>query len=141
MKKITQYLLLRNLLLLGFLFVLSSSEASGLKQMKLDFKLGQVGRECHGYGICLIYDPEEGFPGEFTIMSIENNFIVLEIPLSKVKENSEAFNGEYFLMDEAYTIPLKISNELGFDYELTLSKGKHKLIESIYGYRIEFSID
>ncbi len=116
------------------------SNAAGWNHLKIELKFGVKGHSCSGSGICLIYIPEDRFPGEYTTIAIEKNLLFIDVPFSIAKGKEGIFNGELFIMEEEYSLPTEVCKELGIDYQLRIPSGKHQIRRMAEGYRIEISI-
>ncbi len=121
-------------------FVGLEMNATSNRNKKIDLRFGSYSRDCRGFGICLIFDPFGPDPATNSLLSASAGKIKIEIPFSKVKENPDLFEGDYFIMEEPYEIPLSICKQIGMEFSIVLPKGKHKLNQGAETMIIEFHI-
>ena len=118
----------------------TTASAASNKRIKLDLKFGVKENRCHGFGICLIYDPGVRFEGEYSALSLEDELLFLKSRSVNQKKILRHSKDQLFLWKRIIVLPVEISRQLGYEYELVIPKGKHRLIKSSDSYRIEFKL-
>jgi hypothetical protein len=141
MKKIVSIHQFKRIYLFVFLFSVGYPSAFAYQKIKVDLKFGVKEHRCRGFGICLIFNPDPGPSGQYSSLSIQNDKLMLEIPLEKTKENPDAFQTDYFIMDGEYLLSEKISRQLGYDLPLIIYKGKYPMKRNADSFQLEFQIE
>ena len=141
MKRSVELNMIKALLFCFFLSIFTQAEAGLGRKTKIDIKFGIGGRNCKGFGICLIYDPIGSDPLTFSLLESEKDLIKIEIPYARVKQNPGLFEGDYFIMEAPYEIPLDICKKIGLELPVVLTQGKHKIYQGTEGVIIEFETE
>ena len=112
MKRSAGFAIIKTLLFCFFLNICTHAEAGLGRKTKIDIKFGTDGRNCKSFGICIIYYPIGSDPRALLFIVFEKDLIKIEIPYERMKKDPGLFEGDYFIMEAPYEIPLDICKKI-----------------------------